>query len=590
MATKNIPRNEYPRPTWTRNDWQCLNGTWDFAIAPEDSAPDKIVFDKKIVVPFAPESVLSGIGKTDFMECVWYRRTLSFPKAWKGKEVLLHFQAVDYDTTIWLDGEKAMYHRGCFTPITVRIPAKHPASMELVLRASTLRYRNRPRGKQSDRPENYDCVYTRTTGIWQTVWMEPVDEWHLKRPRITPTANGFTVEAPVTANRKGTVCVAVRPHKTKCKPLAAAEAPTELTLTPTIPISLKAKDLHLWSIETPYLYDLEITLKDEKGNVRDCATAVSGIRFITINGTQFIINGKPVFQRLVLDQGFYRDGIWTAPSDAALVRDIKLSQKAGFNGARLHQKVFEERFLYHADCMGYICWGEFGDWGWDWNEGELTPAGAYQPGLSLVEQWQHVLERDYNHPAIIGWCPLNETHIRKCANESSMKLLDDLTNATYFAAKNADRTRPVLDASGYIHLVHDADIYDIHDYSQPDEIDKRLPTLKQPCICDIYGEAPRNIPWMGQPFFLSEIGGIGWPYRPGDFSYGPPPKSTDEVLARIDALLKAIQRQKFIFGYCYTQLTDVFQENNGIFTFDREEKFSLAKLRKIQQRIAAYER
>ena len=264
--------------------------------------------------------------------------------------------------------------------------------------------------------------------------------------------------------------------------------------------------------------------------------------------------------------------------------------KAGFNGARLHQKVFEERFLYHADRLGYLCWGEFGDWGWDWNPFDLTPAGAYQPGLSLIEQWQHVLARDYNHPAIIGWCPLNETHQREVANEPTLKLVDDLTKAAFYACKNADRTRPALDASGYIHRVLETDVYDVHDYRQPDEIDAQLKTLKPPCICDTYGESPRNLPWLGQPFFLSEIGGIGWPYRPGDFSYGPPPKSTEEVLRRIDALLQVVQRQPYIFGYCYTQLTDVFQENNGIYTFDRETKFSLASLRKLQTRLTAYEK
>jgi hypothetical protein len=299
-----------------------------------------------------------------------------------------------------------------------------------------------------------------------------------------------------------------------------------------------------------------------------------------------LINGKSVFQRLVLDQGYYPDGILTAPSDEALIDDIRLSMEVGFNGARLHQKVFEERFLYHADRMGYLCWGEFGDWGID----RTAVPSTY------VTQWLEALHRDFSHPSIVGWCGLNETWESITDRVSG---LNDLTHAFFLAAKAIDPTRPVLDASGYSHRVPETDIYDCHDYDQnPQTLRERHARTVDNAVFLNTGWRPDmgkewSVPYRGQPFFVSEFGGAKWnpDAAEGDASwgYGDRPKTIDEFYDRFDALCTALLENPAHFGYCYTQLTDVFQEQNGLFFFDRRAKFDAKRLHAVQTNRAAIE-
>jgi hypothetical protein len=316
-----------------------------------------------------------------------------------------------------------------------------------------------------------------------------------------------------------------------------------------------------------------------------------------------MINGRSVFQRLVLDQGYYPDGIMTAPSDEALRRDIELSLAAGFNGARLHQKVFEERFLYHADTLGYLVWGEFGDWGCG---GFGPPHDHQRPGPTYITQWLEVLERDYSHPCIVGWCPLNET--RQTMTDRTT-VLDDVTRGLFLATKAMDQTRPVLDASGYSHRIPEADVYDCHDYTQDVAVfadhhaglANGRPFYNGPHggivgwdgVSELEGQH-WSIPYGGQPFFVSEFGGIWWnpDVRPGEDSwgYGDRPTSTEDFYRRFEGLCATLLANPHMFGYCYTQLTDVYQEQNGIYTFDRRAKFDLVRLRDVQQRQAAIER
>jgi len=541
-------------------------------------------------VPFAPESTLSGIGETDFLNTVWYRKTLEIPSHWQGKRILLHFQAVDYDATVWINGQMRTTHRGCFTPFTVDL-GMISGSVTVVLQAKTLRDRNRPRGKQSDKPENYLCCYTRTSGIWQTVWMEAVPEVFCKKAKIVPTPEGFDITVPLSANRPGwRVNAQLRSGD---RVVAAASGAADSALMIILHLTIPEGSRRYWSPEDPFLYDLTVTLINADGQTIDSIQSYAGWRFITIDGMKIKLNGKAVFQKLVLDQGYYPDGIWTAPSDEAMVKDIRLAMQAGFNGARLHQKVFEERFLYHADRLGYLVWGEFGDWGFDWNTEDQTPGGLYQPGLSMAGQWIEEIMRDWNHPAIIGWCALNETHKREINGQKTLDVIDDLVKATFLAAKAIDPTRPVLDTSGYIHRFEASDIYDNHDYGMPDEVKAHLQSYTPPCNCDPYPESPWNIHWQGQPFFISEIGGIAWPPEAVaklTFSYGDPPQTEDEFFDRFTQLIRVIKADKRVFGYCYTQLTDVFQEINGLFYFDRTPKFSSAKLYAAQADTAEFEK
>lgn len=590
-----MPRPEYPRPQCARPDWLCLNGEWQFEIDPGDSGLERGLLHRelkdRIQVPFCPESSLSGIGNTDFLNAVWYRRTVTLPAAWSGRRVLLHFQAVDHDATVWVNGQESGRHRGGFTPFSVELPGELAGQeITIVVRARDDHRVPQARGKQAQTYHNFECLYTRTTGIWQTVWLEPVPQVALARPRLTSdVANGLIrLVQPLNGQRaqltlkaslfdsEGVVC--------------RASCATGWNLAPQLDLPIPVERRHLWSPEHPHLYDLEIQLLDGE-KVIDQISSYTGLRSIAIEGRAILLNGQRLFQRLVLDQGYYPDGIMTAPSDEALRRDIELSMLAGFNGARLHQKVFEERFLYHADRMGYLVWGEFADWGC----GGYGPAEDHQqPGASYITQWLEALERDYSHPSLIGWCPLNETWQPLT---DQITVLDDVTRAMFLATKAFDPTRPVLDASGYSHRVPEADVYDSHDYEQDPAIfaATHAHTLEGKPLINTHQGRTISLPYRNQPYMVSEFGGIWWnaEREPGDrtssWGYGAAPQSIEEFYARFTGLCGALLDNPAMFGYCYTQLTDVFQEQNGIYTFDRRPKFDLERLRAIQGRAAAIE-
>ena len=590
-----IPRNEYPRPQFAREEWLCLNGEWEFEIDAGDSGLGRGLLERplrdRIVVPFCPESALSGVGCVDFMPAVWYRRTVQIPEEWDGQRVLLHFQAIDYEATVWVNGTQVGRHRGGFTPFTCDLLglAGPGETITIVVRARDDARVPQPRGKQSQRYENYGCLYTRTTGIWQTVWLEPVPATALQRPRLTPDlAQGIIrLEQPLDGNPEG---MAVRARLSDARgPICCVEVPADTGAVPHLDLSIPEGRRRPWSPSDPHLYDVEMELLDATGTVVDRARSYAGLRSVGFRGKAFVLNGQVLFQRLVLDQGYYPDGILTAPDDESLVRDIVLAQEAGFNGARLHEKVFEERFLYHADRLGYLVWGEFADWG---AAGYGPPDDHHQPGATYVTQWLEVLARDYSHPSIVGWCPLNETDQ---PISDRITVLDDVTRAMFLATKAADATRPVLDASGYSHRVPETDVYDCHDYEQdPAALAAHHAGLARG---EVYANGPHDRPWSvpyrGQPFFVSEFGGIWWNPnpRPGEESwgYGPSPDSLEEFYERFEGLCSVFLDHPEMFGYCYTQLTDVCQEQNGIYTFDRGQKFDVERLRKVQERTAAIE-
>ncbi len=597
-----FPRPEYPRPQFVRADWLNLNGEWEFEFDPGDSGLERGLRERslsgRILVPFCPESQLSGIGDTDFHRAAWYRRQVAIPAEWQGRSVLLHFQAVDYDATVWVNGVEVVRHRGGYTPFTCNLKqlAKAGETITIVVRARDFHDRPLPSGKQAREYGNNGCMYTRTTGIWQTVWLEPVSETSLMsagRPRITPdVANArFHLELPLSGPRQGFQVRATLSDQ--AGPICQATVSAERDFAPQCDLAIPPERLRLWQPGSPYLYDILLEVIAPDGTVVDRVSSYAGLRSVMIEGRYVQINSKVVFQRLVLDQGFYPDGIYTAPSDEALIEDIELSLAAGFNGARLHQKVFEERFLYHADRLGYLLWGEFPDWGC----GGLGPAHNHQqPTASYITQWLEEIQRDYSHPSIIGWCPLNETWQ---VLTDHIGALDDVTRGMFLAAKALDTTRPVLDTSGYSHRVLEADIYDSHDYEQD--------PVKFKATHDGAAEGKPfanrhwpdqkllfSVPYGGQPYFVSEFGGIWWNpnAKPGEDSwgYGNRPQSLEEFYARFEGLCNALLDNPGMFAYCYTQLTDVYQEQNGIYTFTRQAKFDLEKLKKIQSRLAVCEK
>lgn len=598
MQVNDVPRPEHPRPSLVRPEWMTLNGQWEFEIDQADSGLERGLRDRElsgaITVPFAPESEASGVHVTDFLEAVWYARTVTVPAAWGTARVLLHFGAVDHDATVWADGVEVARHRGGFTPFSADLGACAGRSVRIVVRARDTHRGPQARGKQATRYANSDCHYTRTTGIWQTVWLEAVPDLHIRRLRITPNlaAGTLAVEASVTANRSG--------HRVVMEladadgPVTTAEVRADLDLTPALQLTIPADRLRPWSPADPHLYDLRVAIVDETGAEVDAVTSYAGIRSVSINGRALHLNGRPVFQRLVLDQGYWPDTLMTAPSDDALVQDIALALAAGFNGARLHQKVFEERFLYHADRLGYLVWGEFGDWG---AGGHGGAGDNQQPTSSFVTQWLEVLQRDHNHPAIIGWCPLNETwqvlHDR-------ITVLDDVTRAMFLATKVTDPTRPVIDASGYSHRVAETDVYDSHNYEQnPEAFAREVGGLAEgkPYV-NTHDGHPISLPYAGQPYFVSEFGGIWWDpdavgadgaNRTESWGYGDRVRDEAEFQERFAGLCGALLADPEMFGYCYTQLTDLMQERNGIYRFDRSTKLDVAAVRKAQIGPAAIE-
>ncbi|GAB7192000.1 glycoside hydrolase family 2 [Kineococcus sp. NUM-3379] len=607
MPLADVPRPEHPRPSSTRPDWLCLNGQWEFEADAGDSGLERGLLGRplasRITVPFAPESELSGIGDTDFTAAVWYRREVEVPAAWAGRRVLLHFGAVDHDATVWVDGVEVGRHRGGFTPFTLDL-GHRTGTLTVVVRARDSHHGPQARGKQSTRYANYECFYTRTTGIWQTVWAEPVPDTSLLRTRVTPDLAGaaFHLEQPLRRDpaglpggREGWTVRAVLTDT--AGEVAAASVRADLDLAPRLVLPVPADRVRTWSPEDPHLYGLRVELVGPGGEVLDALGSYAGLRSVGIDGKAVLLNGRPVFQRLVLDQGLYPDGLMTAPDDAALVRDIELAQRAGFNGARLHQKVFEERFLFHADRLGFLVWGEFGDWGAA-ERGTVVDREFQRPTASFVTQWLEALERDHSHPSIVGWCPLNETYQRIT---DRITVLDDVTRAMFLATKAADTSRPVLDASGYSHRVAESDVWDSHLYEQD-------PALFAAEVGGLVSGTPHtnrgpegeewSVPYSGQPWFCSEFGGIWW--RPGghptgdrgadaSWGYGRAPASEEEFHERFAGLTGVLLSDPLMFGYCYTQLTDTFQEQNGIYSFDRSEKLDVERVRAAQLRPAAIE-
>ncbi len=599
-----LPRPEYPRPQFVRAEWLNLNGEWGFEIDRSDSGLERGVRDRelaqRIVVPFAPETKLSGIENVDFLEAVWYRTTVTIPAEWEGKDAVLHFQAVDHDATVWVNGVEVVRHRGGFTPFSANLSkiARPGEEALIVVRARDSRYGVQARGKQTTNYFNSGCHYTRTTGIWQTVWLEAVPSVHLGRPRITPDVAGssFHLAVPVSANKPGWKVRAILSDNDG--EVAKAEVRADLDLAPRLTLQVPADRVRLWDTTDPHLYDVRLELIDADGNVVDAADSYAGLRSVSINGQAILINGKHVFQRLVLDQGYWPESLMTAPSEEALVADIELSVAAGFNGARLHQKVFEERYLYHADRLGYLVWGEFGDWGSGVGD---TGDNNQQPAASFVTQWLEAVERDYSHPSIIGWCPLNETHQLL---HDRITQLDDVTRAMFMATKAADTSRPVLDASGYSHRMPDTDVWDSHNYEQdPAEFARQMAGLADGAPYGNTGgheERPISLAYDGQPYFCSEFGGIWWNPEAAaasagndtnqSWGYGQRVADEEEFYTRFASLVDVLLDNRLMFGYCYTQLTDVFQEENGIYRFDRTSKLDIPRIKAIQTRQAAYEK
>ena len=570
-----IPRPEYPRPQLVRGDesWINLNGKWFFEIDNAESGGQRGLYkmdryEKEIIVPFVPESEASGIENVDFMTRVWYCRTFTLPESFdstKGK-ILLHFGAMNYEGQVWINDAFMGEHKGGYVPATFDITTAVQAGENRINVTCKNEVRNplQPSGKQCSSYANHGCFYTRCTGIWQTVWIEYVPNIYIDSIKMLPDVKGEKLDVTVYLAGGNADITAKVFYKGEFVSEAKA-----ISHCNTATFSVNVPDPHLWNVGAPELYDIEITAGEDK------ITSYFGMRSVDIVGNKFMLNGRSVFQKLVLDQGFYPDGIYTAPTEEALIKDIQLSLDVGFNGARLHEKIFEPRFLYHCDKMGYIVWGEYPNWGLDSSDPKIV--------YSVLPEWLEELERDFNHPSIIGWCPFNETwdYDGRKQHDPALKMIYDVTKAY-------DPTRPCIDVSGNFHVT--GEIFDVHNYEQDPEVFKTFyVNAGEGKIFDQHAERQT---YKGEPLFVSEYGGIQWSVEQNNqnaWGYGNAPQNKYEFIERYQGLTDSLLDNEYIFGFCYTQLYDIEQEQNGLYTYSRKPKFDPTIFYGINSRKAKIE-
>ena len=570
----NIPRPEHPNPQFERKSFENLNGVWEFEIDKSASGEDREIykqdhFSREILVPFCPESKLSGIGEIDFLNSVWYKRTINIKET--SDRVILHIGACDYLTTLYVNEVKVGSHQGGYTSFSFDITdfVKTGENTIVIHALDDTKNPKHPSGKQSSTYYSHSCFYTRITGIWQTVWLEYVPQTHIKSVKYYPdVANGkLHIKALVTGNATFTATAFYKGKEVGKTSCCNNGGNANLTIN--------LSEIHLWELGKGRLYDLELSYGE------DSVKSYFGLRNVGLDGYKFLLNGKCVFQRTVLDQGYNPDGLYTAPSEEHMINDIQIALDAGFNGARLHEKVFEPRFLYHCDKMGYMVWGEYANWGLDHTRSDVLPI--------YLREWQEAVERDFNHPAIIGWCPFNETWDINCRKQD-----DELIEMIYKTTKLLDTTRPCIDSSGNFHVA--TDIFDFHDYIQ--DVDIFAEQMKKLEDEDILIDWTTRDPlysnkqkYAGGPVFCSEYGGIKWDMERDieSWGYGNAPKTEEEFIARYKGLADALMSNSKMLGFCYTQLYDVEQEKNGLYTYDRKPKFDIKIFKEINQQKAKIE-
>lgn len=568
------PRPEHPNPMVVRENWMNLNGEWEFDFDFSVSARERKLYEKgslpkKIIVPFCPESELSGIGYKDFIGGVCYRKEIYLSDEALSQRTILHFGAVDFECYVYVNGAEACHHIGGYSSFCADITTyvKSGKNEIFLIVEDDTRSKLQPCGKQSQKHNSYNCSYTRTTGIWQTVWIEFVPHDYIKSFRIYTDIENSLVTLTGTVCGKNTLSATVSYD-------GRVVGEGQIAANGSFVMQIKLSELHLWEIGCGRLYDL--TLKFGEDTVK----SYFGMRSVELDGFKVKINGKVVFLRMVLDQGYYPDGIYTAPTDDILKKDITLSLAAGFNGARLHQKIFEKRFLYHCDKAGYIVWGEHANFGMDYR----SPIAAE----NFICEWAEAIERDFNHPSIIGWCPFTETWGYAERTEKHR-----IVETAYKLTKQLDPTRLCIDVSGNYHY-DEVDIWDVHEYEQNVENFKDyFAHIGEGLVNDKIQRADNGITqsYSGQPVFISEYGGIKWSDKTDNaWGYGEAPQTEEEFRERYKGLTEAILNNPYVIGMCYTQLYDVEQECNGIYTYERKEKISPDFFRKINEQIAAVEK
>lgn len=576
-----IRRTEYPRPQFVREEWLNLNGEWEFEFDDEqvgerDRWYESGRFSRTILVPFCYQSELSGIADPSFHDVVWYRRSFALPEAYKGRRIHLHFGAVDYEALVWVNGRLVASHEGGHTPFHADITdALTDGDNVVVVKAVDYsKDVTLPRGKQFWEESSAGIFYTRTTGIWQSVWLEPVSETHISRIRMTPDIdrNELKLQAFIEGIRLG-ADVRLRTTVAFEGQILSVDEFTVTKETESRAIGIHDFNDHglgrWWSPEKPNLYDIQLTLILD-GLEADRVDSYFGMRKISIEDGVVLLNNRPYTMKLVLDQGYFPTGLLTAPSDEDLRRDIELTKAMGFNGARKHQKIEDPRYLYWADRLGLLVWGEM--------------ANSYLFSETYVgrvtREWLQAVERDYNHPCVVAWVPINEswgvTNILVDRQQQQHAL------ALYHMTKSLDPMRPVISNDGW-ELVK-TDLVTIHDYEWRREVLAERYSDKDKALSARPGNRwilVPGFPYENQPLLLTEFGGIS--FRKSDWEgWGYSGASDEEdFVRRLKDVFVPVHESPVLQGFCYTQLTDVEQEINGLLTYDRQPKVPLETIRRI---------
>jgi len=580
---------DYPRPQLVRDSWQNLNGKWSFVFDDENIGERREFFKNfpkstEISVPFTYETKMSGIGDQTVHENIWYNNKIQMKKD-NYKRTILHFEGSDFVTKLWINGSyvgvnTGGYHRFSFDISGFIVDGENDITVKVEDSLSV----NQPRGKQRYKNESFSCWYVQTTGIWKTVWIENVPEKYIISVKNTPDFDEKRLSLEIYTNISGTE-------------LDEYEIETEIRFEDEIINIERAKAekrmfrygmnicapdknhaVKAWSPETPYLYD--ITYRLYKGDVLlDEVSSYFGVRKISTEGSKILLNGKELYLKMVLDQGYWADSHLTPPDEEAIIKDIEIAKKFGYNGIRKHQKTEDERFLYYCDLMGMLVWGEMPSC-YAFNDTSIT---------QFTDEWIEVVKQNCCHPSIIAWVPMNESwgifEVAENVREQSF------ANSLYYLTKSLDKTRPVISNDGWEHTI--SDIVTIHDYKQEADLlyseynDEELAVLNNKkefisnhkLFCGGYK-------YSGQPVVMSEYGGIKFSSDNG-WGYGNQARDEKEYLERFAALNDAIRKTEYIRGFCFTQLTDVQQEQNGLVYENRRDKFSeevISKIRSINSR------
>ncbi len=576
-------RNEYPRPQFERAEWINLNGEWNFSFDDQNEGLKNKWFinhehTMKINVPYTYQCKLSGIDIQDFHDIVWYQRDVELSEELLGKHLKLNFGAVDYKADIWLNGQHIATHEGGHSSFTVDITNEAKlGTNSLVLRVEDYTHDlELPRGKQYWKERSESIFYTRTTGIWQSVWLEPTNEVYLSEVLVTPNldekkvmieyelskqVNNAYLQVVISLNG-----IEISDDLIKIK---NARGKRDIWLDQEVSVDWNIQESWVWSPENPVLFDIEYRLIIENQTI-DYAKSYFGLRKVEIVDGKFLLNNRPYYQRLILDQGYWEDALLTAPTDEDFIKDIKLTKEMGFNGVRKHQKVEDPRYLYLADKLGLLVWGEV--------------ANAYTYSRKYVNritsEWMEVIKRDYNHPCIVAWTPLNESWgVDFIMNNKAEQAH---SAAMYWLTKSLDQTRLVISNDGWEQT--QTDLLTIHDYEfRKDVLNERYSTIENILKAKPAGRKlfANNWEYANQPIIISEMGGIsyqkssweGWGYSAAT--------SDEDFIQRYYDVIKPMYESEHIQGFCYTQISDVEQEINGLLTYRREPKVSLDIIRAI---------